>query len=195
MSSPFMPAPPGTDIPPSTSARYYTRQQIFSRVPITDNNFQAGKNCSFVVEATGGRYLVPQESRIVARLVVKSNTGAKLAKSVRFTADPVTNMFSAAMLSINGTTVTSTAANLADSSRLQLRTEHTKAGADGPGSAGLLSFNQKMTHEELGSATMDNAGGGTGDGAIAGIERVPFPILAISQSFKITLKPILLPEK
>ena len=31
-------------------------------------------------------------------------------------------------MSVNGTTVTSTAANLADISRLQLRTEHTKSG-------------------------------------------------------------------
>ena len=65
------------------------------------------------------------------------------------------------MLSINGTTIESHAANVADVSRIQLRTEHTKAGADGPGSAGLLSFNQKMTREELGSSTLDNVAGGT----------------------------------
>ena len=41
------------------------------------------------------------------------------------------------------------------------RTEHTKAGADGPGSAGLLSFNQKMTQEEITSATLNGVGGGT----------------------------------
>ena len=35
------------------------------------------------------------------------------------------------------------------------------AGADGPGSAGLLSFNQKMSHEELTSDVLDNAAGGS----------------------------------
>ena len=43
----------------------------------------------------------------------------------------------------------------------QLRTEHTKAGADGPGSAGLLSFNQKMTQEEITSGNINGIGGGT----------------------------------
>eukprot|EP01045_Picozoa_sp_COSAG04_P012649 COSAG04_NODE_859_length_9813_cov_35.427836_4_plen_174_part_00 len=48
---------------------------------------------------------------------------------MRFAADPVLNMFSAGMLSVNGTTVSSVAANPADLSLLQMRTEHTKAGA------------------------------------------------------------------
>ena len=65
------------------------------------------------------------------------------------------------MMPINGTTVSSIAANVADISQLQLRTEHTKAGADGPGSAGLLSFNQKMTQEEITSGSINGAGGGT----------------------------------
>jgi hypothetical protein len=39
-------------------------------------------------------------------------------------------------------TISSTASNLADISMLQLRTEHTRAGTDAGGSAGLLSFNQ-----------------------------------------------------
>eukprot|EP01043_Picozoa_sp_COSAG02_P067460 COSAG02_NODE_10849_length_1846_cov_1.688609_2_plen_223_part_00 len=85
----------------------------------------------------------------------------KLEKSVRFATDPVTNMFSAGMLSINGTTISSHASNVADVSYLQLRTEHTKAGADGPGSAGLLSFNQKMTHEEVDSDDIDFVAGGS----------------------------------
>eukprot|EP01045_Picozoa_sp_COSAG04_P038981 COSAG04_NODE_10702_length_758_cov_0.787557_1_plen_132_part_00 len=76
-------------------------------------------------------------------------------------------MFSAAMLSVNGTTVTSTASNVADISRLQLRTEHTKAGADGPGSAGLLSFNQTMTPEEATSDVLDNAAGGSNTTAVS----------------------------
>ena len=58
-------------MPPNTSARYYSRQQIFSRVPITGNQFQAGKQCSFVVESTGGRYLNLAASRIVAKLKVR----------------------------------------------------------------------------------------------------------------------------
>eukprot|EP01047_Picozoa_sp_COSAG01_P036263 COSAG01_NODE_2825_length_7004_cov_6.813034_9_plen_520_part_00 len=46
-------------------------------------------------------------------------------------------------------------------SRIQIRTEQTKAGADGPGSAGLLSFNPTMTREERTSAAVDVAAGGT----------------------------------
>ena len=56
MASPFTPPPAGTPVPPNTSARYYSRQQIFSRVPIAGANFTAGKQCSFVTEATGRRY-------------------------------------------------------------------------------------------------------------------------------------------
>ena len=164
-------------MPPNTSARYYTRSQVFSRVPISGSNWTSGKQASFVTEATGGRYFVPSESRIVAKIKVRSGTKAnnseaksyadankKLEKSVRFAADPVTNMFSAGMMSINGTTIASTQANLSDISILQLRTEHTKAGADGGGSAGLLSFNQKMTPEDLNSADLDALAGGSTPG-------------------------------
>lgn len=175
MASPFTPPPAGTPVAPNTSARYYTRNQVFSRVPINKDNWTSGKQASFILEATGGRYIDFANSRIVAKISVKSGGAAadnaakpnyasadkKLEKSVRFATDPVTNMFSAGMLSINGTTISSHASNVADVSYLQLRTEHTKAGADGPGSAGLLSFNQKMTHEEVDSANIDFAGGGS----------------------------------
>ena len=50
------------------------------------------------------------------------------------------------MLSINGTTVESVAANMRDTSLLQLRMDNTTAGGDmGGGTAGLLGFSQKMT--------------------------------------------------
>ena len=173
MASPFLAAPAGTPVAPSTSARYYYRRQVFSRNPITETNWGAGKTVNFQAEASGGHFLVPQETRIVARITVQGNghiddtNDQKLAKSVRFATDPVTNMFSAASLSIGGTTVESHAANVADVSQLQLRTEHTKAGADGPGSAGLLSFNQKMTHEDVTSVTLDNLAGGSNTAAVA----------------------------
>ena len=176
MASPFTPPPAGTPVPPNTSARYYTRTQVFSRVPVNKDNFTSGKQASFILESTGGRHIDFANSRIVCKMSVKSGSTTadatvaaanyaaadkKLEKSVRFATDPVTNLFSAGMLSINGTTISSHASNVADVSYLQLRTEHTKAGADGPGSAGLLSFNQKMTHEERGDANLDFTGGGS----------------------------------
>ena len=147
MASPFVAQPAGTPVAPSTSARYYYRRQVYSRNPVTQGNFVSGRNVNFNFEASGGHYFVPQESRVVAKLKIKANDGSKLERSVRFACDPVSNMFSAAQLSINGTTVESHANNVDDIARIQLRTEHTKAGADGPGSAGLLSFNQKMLRE------------------------------------------------
>jgi len=118
--------------------------------------------------------MVMNESRIVVKMKVKSGSLAngneaasfatsnkKLEKSVRLAADPVANMFSAGMLSINGTTIASTQANLADVSMLQLRTEHTKAGSDAGGSAGLLSFSQKMTPEDVIDANLDALAGGS----------------------------------
>ena len=164
MSNPFMPAEAGTPVPANTSARYYQRQQIFSRVPISKGQWSKGKSASWVIEATGGRYWVPQESRIVAQLTIKHSDGTKLKKSVRFAADPLgAGAFSAGMLVCNGTTVSSIASNVADVSYLQLRTEHTKAGADGPGSAGMLSFNQTMTQEEFSAANLDFTAGGSDD--------------------------------
>eukprot|EP01047_Picozoa_sp_COSAG01_P025880 COSAG01_NODE_1650_length_9626_cov_46.037367_2_plen_527_part_00 len=160
MSSPFLPTPAGTAVQPSTQAKYYYRQQVFSRNPVTGANFGAGKTVNFNFEASP-HYFVPQETRIVAKLTVKAANGAKLSKSVRFAADPINAMWSSSMLSINGTTVESHAANCDDVSRIQIRTEQTKAGADGPGSAGLLSLNQTMTREERTSAAVDVAAGGT----------------------------------
>ncbi len=148
MASPFVAPPAGTPVEPSTSARYYYRRQIFSRNPVTGTSFKAGTNVNFNFEASGGHYFVPQESRIVAKMkVFKNAQSQKLERTVRFATDPVTSMFSSAQLSVNGTTVESHANNVDDISRIQLRTEQTKAGADGPGSAGLLSFNQQMLRE------------------------------------------------
>ena len=89
MASPFVGTPAGTPVPPTTSARYYTRNQVFSRVPITGTNFTSGKQASFVTEATGGRHLVLNESRLVvkfkarmsaARLVLSPSGGEVLAR-------------------------------------------------------------------------------------------------------------------
>jgi hypothetical protein len=192
MASPFVGTPAGTPVPPTTSARYYTRNQVFSRVPISGTNFTSGKQASFVTEATGGRHLVFNESRLVVKFKAKSGTldaggvapnflaaDRKVEKSVRLAADPVTNMFSAGMLSINGTTIASTQANLADVSMLQLRTEHTKAGADGGGSAGLLSFNQKMTPEDVqaDAANLDSLAGGSAVGQVTATAAATVPVL------------------
>ena len=147
MASPFTPPPAGTPVPPNTSARYYTRTQVFSRVPVNKDNFTSGKQASFILESTGGRHIDFAKSRIVCKMSVKSGSTTadaaiaaasyaaadkKLEKSVRFATDPVTNLFSAGMLSINGTTISSHASNVADVSYLQLRTE---LYTDEPGAA------------------------------------------------------------
>ncbi len=161
MSSPFIGTPAGTPVAPSTSARYYFRRQIFSRNPVTKGNFTPGQTVNFDFSASGGHYFVPQESRIVAKLVIgnavdaSGNVTSKLAKTVRFACDPVSNMFDQAQISVNGTTVENHTNDVADIARIQLRTEATKAGADGPGSAGLLSFSQKMVRENSSKDTTD----------------------------------------
>ena len=50
MASPFTAPPAGTPVPPNTSARYYTRSQVFSRVPVNKDNFTSGKQASFILE-------------------------------------------------------------------------------------------------------------------------------------------------
>ena len=164
MSSPFLGTPAGTPVAPSTSARYYFRRQIFSRNPVTKDQFTPGQTVNFDFSASGGHYFVPQESRIVAKLkigktIASGNVTAKLDKTVRFACDPVSNMFDQAQISINGTTVENHTNDVADVARIQLRTEATKAGADGPGSAGLLSFSQKMVRENaVGNKALDDDG-------------------------------------
>ena len=89
MSSPFQAPPAGTDVPPSSDARYFYRRQVYSRNPVTDSNFVGGRTVNFQAEASGGHYLVPSECRIVAKLLVTSSTGEQLEKSVRFATDPI----------------------------------------------------------------------------------------------------------
>ncbi len=139
---------------------------------ITNSNWQGGKTVNITAEASGGHYLVPSECRLVARLKITNHDGEQLEQSVRFATDPIhTGMFSAGMLSINGTTVESIAANMRDQSILQLRMDNTTAGADlGGGTAGLLGFSQKMTQSSEHFSVADVAtlkqgnGGAGGDG-------------------------------
>ena len=49
-------------------------------MPISGSNWTSGKQMSFVLEATGGRYFVPSESRIVMKLRAKSGSMATRAK-------------------------------------------------------------------------------------------------------------------
>jgi hypothetical protein len=166
MSSPFQTPPAGTEVPPSSDTRYFYRRQHFSRNPVTGNQWQAGKTVNFTAEASGGHFLVPSECRIVAKLKITSSTGGQLEQSTRFATDPIhTGMFNAGMLSINGTTVESVAANMRDQSILQLRMDNTTAGADmGGGTAGLLGFSQKMTQSDENFSVADVATVKTGNG-------------------------------
>ena len=166
MSSPFQTPPAGTEVPPSSDTRYFYRRQHFSRNPVTGSQWQGGKTVNFTAEASGGHYLVPSECRIVAKLKITNSTGAQLEQSTRFATDPVhTGMFNAGMLSINGTTVESVAANMRDQSILQLRMDNTTAGADmGGGTAGLLGFSQKMTQSDENFSVADVASIKQGNG-------------------------------
>ena len=85
MASPFMAAPAGTDVPPSSDTRYFYRRQVYSRNPVTGSNFVGGRTVNFQTEASGGHYLVPSECRIVAKLKVLNTAGTgPVEQSVRF---------------------------------------------------------------------------------------------------------------
>jgi hypothetical protein len=45
--------------------------QVFSRVPINKDNWTSGKQASFILDATGGRYIDFANSRIVAKISVR----------------------------------------------------------------------------------------------------------------------------
>ena len=83
---------------------------------MTGDNWTGGRTVNFQAEASGGHYLVPSECRIVAKIKVKKTGGSALVeKSVRFATDPIhCGLFEAGMLSVNGTTVESVAANMRD---------------------------------------------------------------------------------
>ena len=78
------------------------------------------------------------------------------AKSVRLAQDPVARAFSSARLAIGGVTVTNTGADLQDVATIIGRTQGTKAGGAAAGSAGMLGFDQRLTHPEVvtGAATV-----------------------------------------
>ena len=112
MASPFQAPPAGTEVPPSSDARYFYRRQVYSRNPVTGDNWTGGRTVNFQAEASGGHYLVPSECRIVAKIKVKKTGGSALVeKSVRFATDPIhCGLFEAGMLSVR---------QHGDSSRLQ----------------------------------------------------------------------------
>lgn len=160
----FETQPAGTPIEPSNSVRYYYRRQIYPATPSTGPNHVAGREVQWRFQASGQHAFVPQESRLVARVRVdKSNdNGAtwtqEVEKSIRYAADPLSRLYDQARLSINGTTVDNVSSDVQDISTIQLRLEGTKPGAAAAGSAGLLSMDQRMHHdEETGTGTGNEA--------------------------------------
>ena len=165
-SNMFETAPAGTPIEPTHSVRSYYRRQIYPTTPSTGENHVAGREIQWRFQASGQHAFVPQESRLVAQVRVdKSNdNGATFTrvveKSIRYACDPLSRLYDQARLSINGVTVDNVSSDVGDISTIQLRLEGTKAGAAAAGSAGLLSFDQRMHHDEL-------AGTGQGNEAYA----------------------------
>ena len=54
MASPFQSPPAGTEVPPSSDARYFYRRQVYSRNPVTGDNWTGGRTVNFQAEASGG---------------------------------------------------------------------------------------------------------------------------------------------
>ena len=171
MTSMFTTPPAGTPVEPTNGVRYYYRRQIYPATPSTGTDFQPGREVQWRFQASGQHAFVPQESRLVARVrVEKSNDNGvtwaqEVESSVRYACDPLTRLVDQARLSINGTTVDNVPTDVQDISTIQLRLEGTKAGAAAAGSAGLLSFDQRMHHPNLpgtgqGNSTFDYAADG-----------------------------------
>jgi hypothetical protein len=174
----FTTPPAGTPVEPTNGVRYYYRRQIYPATPSTGADFQPGREVQWRFQASGQHAFVPQESRLVARVrVEKSNdNGASwdqdVESSVRYACDPLTRLVDQARLSINGTTVDNVPTDVQDISTIQLRLEGTKAGAAAAGSAGLLSFDQRMHHPNLagtgqGNPTFSYMADGTPEAAMA----------------------------
>eukprot|EP01046_Picozoa_sp_COSAG06_P007167 COSAG06_NODE_347_length_17007_cov_379.165306_3_plen_517_part_00 len=170
--SKFTPPPAGAAVKPLTDVSSYYRRQVFTRTPCTGDSFVGGKELQFSFSASGNDFFVPAESRLVVRLNVRSNLDAAAGgsaeiagaagthkrhpkKSVRFATAAPARLFSSGRVSIGGTTIENTGADLAEISTIMLRTEGTKPGEAAGGAAGLLGFDQTMTHPEVaaGAAT------------------------------------------
>ena len=161
----FMPVPAGTKIPAPTAVQSFMRRQIFPRAPVTDVAWTGGKEAQFSFAARGMDTLVTSQTRVVLKMHVRSNiaqNGGQFAggtagfdrppsASVRLAQDPVARAFSSARFSIGGVTVTNTGADVQDVATIIGRTQGTKAGAAAGGSAGALSFDNRMMHKELGA--------------------------------------------
>ena len=170
--SKFTPPPAGTAVKPLTNVSSYYRRQVFTRTPAVGDAFVGGKELQFSFSASGNDYFVPAESKLVVRLNVRSNldeaaggstdiagaTGTHKRHPARLfssTAAPA-RLFSSGRVSIGGTTIENTGSDLAEIATIQLRTEGTKPGEHAGGAAGLLRFDQTMTHPEIaaGAATV-----------------------------------------
>ena len=158
MADMFTTPPAGTPLAPNNNVRYYYRRQIQTATPSTKDEHVAGRECAWRFAASGQHAFVPQESRLVAKVRVQKSTDggatydAAPEASVRYAADPLSRLYDQARLSINGTTVASTATNLQEVANIQLSLEGTKAGGMACGSAGLLSMDQRMHHPDATSS-------------------------------------------
>ena len=168
-SDKFIPTPAGTRVPAPTAVQSFARRQNFPRAPITNASWAGGSEAQFSFRASGTECFVASQSRLVLKMHVRSNiagAGAQIAgavgafdrppaKSVRLAQDPVARAFSSARLAIGGVTVMNTGADLQDVATIIGRTQGTKAGGAAAGSAGMLGFDQRLTHPEaaVGDAT------------------------------------------
>ena len=177
MTDMFTTPPAGAPLAPNNSVRYYYRRQVFTATPSTKDDHVAGRECSWRFAASGQHAFVPQESRLVAKVKVQKSVdggttyAAAPEASVRYAADLLSRLYDQARLSINGTTVASTATNVQEVAHIQLALEGTQAGGAACGSAGLLSMDQRMHHPDAASTGVGTDGYATdmGTGAVTAV--------------------------
>ena len=135
--------PASTPFAPGRVNASFTRQ-VHSRVPITGDQFIAGRIASFNFKSTPDSLVHLPSSTIVVRMKVTDGAGVNAPPaSVRFQHDPINaGLFNQAKYSVNGVTVSAVGANLGDLSQLHHRLTDTLEGTCTIGSSALIG-NQK----------------------------------------------------
>ena len=169
-------APAGQPFKSSALNRIQVSRMVTSRVPITGDNFIAGRSCSFAFNSSPTDAILLSESRLVMHLKVTDNNTGALKGSTRFQFDPINSAFSSASHQINSVTVDSCGSNLVDLSNIQHRLHSNHVGASTTGSEGMLSFKKHMCNKflERSATVLPQTTAADVNGAAAGATNINF---------------------
>ena len=140
--------PAGTQYRSGTPVSHFEHRKIAptQKLMSADNSFVGGAELHFNFKSSSSRWISWKDTKLMVELEVRAHGGAAAAPTIstRLVTCPVSQLFSAARVSLGGTTLETRASHYAEMAMFAARNNVSREAAQTAGSGSLLDFDTTM---------------------------------------------------